>query len=483
MNIPKHILVIVPGFMGSKLKNQSSGELVWLNLYKLLNDPTRIGSGINKFLKELEYPNNDLVPDGIIDQMVFIPPLFKQEHYGRLTDTLEKLGYLKPGNHNSQESNYYYSFPYDWRQDNRISAKQLDTFIKKIHLQHENSQIWIIAHSNGGIVARWYIEKEGGKEWVNKLFLFGSPWDGAPKTLEILFNGPDIFLLNLFNQFDIKELTRECVLSFPSFYQLIPYYESFLVDHNDQIVNPFKETNWLKSKHHIELLKNAESFYTELGTNLSVETYCFFGIKNPTTTLGRIYSEPSGEWKKIKWIKNKPGDGTVPVHSAVHSQAIEKLPFTVAHGDIYANKSVLDKLEWELQGRYTEAMAPQTIEQIENLYVNFFVSSDHYIPNETMELTVTIIDQKTNENINKADLSVRIEWIQGIPSISELPPKDLPFVIFPSKSDTEGIFRSYLPAPEIAGYYRLVLMVETVQQRWFTIDETILVEPIMNNKR
>ena len=46
-----------------------------------------------------------------------------------------------------------------------------------------------MGHSMGGIAARWYIEKEGGRDFVSRLFLMASPWNGAPKAMHSIFMG------------------------------------------------------------------------------------------------------------------------------------------------------------------------------------------------------------------------------------------------------------------------------------------------------
>jgi pimeloyl-ACP methyl ester carboxylesterase len=38
----------------------------------------------------------------------------------------------------------------------------------------------IVAHSMGGLVSRWFIEREGGKEIVNHLIMLGTPNNGSP---------------------------------------------------------------------------------------------------------------------------------------------------------------------------------------------------------------------------------------------------------------------------------------------------------------
>ena len=477
-NIPNHFIVLIPGYMGSKLRSQSTGEIVWLNLLNLLKNPLQIDVAVDKLFCDLKYPNQDLTPAGIMDQMIFLPPLFKQEHYGRLMNALKKMGYQKESELITLDKPHVYTFAYDWRQDNRISAKQLGIAINKWRSWHKNAHVWIIAHSNGGIVARWYIEKEGGKGLVDRLFLLGSPWDGAPKALEVLLSGPEIFLLKLFNQFNVNHLMQEAMLSFPSFYQLIPFYETFLSDRAGHALNPFEEKVWLQSEQQCHLLDNAKEFYTELGKTLSVETYCFFGIKQPTTSNGVIQIGNHGKWESIDWKGVEPGDGTIPIHSAVHMGASEKLPFMVAHGDIYANQAVLDKLEWELRTKFSEDISEQAIKISYNLIIYFEIDKDQYAPNDSIHLVLAITNKKPKEPVTQAAISVRMEWIQGIPQFSETPPCNFPFVSFPTTSNEKGRFEADVNAPEIPGYYRLVAMIETNPNEIFILNDTILVEPI-----
>ncbi|MGC1306039.1 MAG: caspase family protein [Phormidesmis sp.] len=43
-----------------------------------------------------------------------------------------------------------------------------------------DKNLHIIAHSMGGLVSRWFIEKEGGNQMVNHLIMLGTPNDGSP---------------------------------------------------------------------------------------------------------------------------------------------------------------------------------------------------------------------------------------------------------------------------------------------------------------
>ncbi len=74
------------------------------------------------------------------------------------------------------------AFDYDsYNTEMRDSARQLKSHLAKIGLSAGHSkQVDLIAHSTGGLVARWMIEQQGGNELVSRLILSGVPNGGAP---------------------------------------------------------------------------------------------------------------------------------------------------------------------------------------------------------------------------------------------------------------------------------------------------------------
>ena len=113
----------------------------------------------------------------------------------------------------------------------------------------------LVAHSMGGLVSRWYIEKEGGKEQVNRLLLLASPWDGSPKAMDILFDGLDTLFRRLFNLFNIGPRSRAMIRTFPSVYQLLPYQDPFLRGLDNEVVDPFNDAaGWLENAQQRQLL-------------------------------------------------------------------------------------------------------------------------------------------------------------------------------------------------------------------------------------
>ena len=177
-----------------------------------------------------------------------------------------------------------YTFSYDWRQDIRTSGRQLGEAIERWHVLHDGAPAWIIGHSMGGITARWYIEKEGGKDFVERLFLLASPWNGSPKAMHSLFQGLDLFLRARFDVKKIREQTRHTIASFPSSYQILPHEGSFLRNAAGKEFDPYTHTGWLENDDQRALLEDAIRFNRELGNNLSVETLCLFGRKRPTVS-------------------------------------------------------------------------------------------------------------------------------------------------------------------------------------------------------
>ena len=472
-NPPRHILVFVPGFMGSRLRSRASGELVWLDFPALFTSPSRLPEAVDRLFEQLRYPNADLVPDGVVDQLVFVPPLFKAQHYGRLFDHLVGLGYELDPATPDPGSPPLYTFAYDWRQDNRLSGRLLGETIAGWREQNPGAEVWLMGHSNGGIVARWYIEKEGGKEHVTRLFLLGSPWDGVPKALHVIRNGLDVLLTRLLNLFDIPARTRDVIRTFPSVYQLVPHQNPFLRDVNNRPVDPFGDNGWLDTAAQRQLLLQGQQFNQELGTELSVETLCFFGTRRPTISSGLVRFAAGGRWSDISWHAGEAGDGTVPEYSAVHPQASEKLPFAVGHGDIYVDGAVLEKLEWELLRKYRSGVLAEA--EGERVRVRFEPEADVVEPGAPIAVWATVHDRASGAPIRNAEVQVQLTWQEGLPYWPGYEPS-APMPAQPLAEKSAGRYEGRLTAPDEQGYYRLEATVAVPGGETLRLEELLLIE-------
>ena len=466
---PPHFIVFLPGYMGSYLRDPETKERVWIDFDSIPLNPFQWDNWLDDLFARMDL-SHELEPDGIVDEVLFLPPWVKQEHYSRLFEALERFGYkIDPERHSEEELDVY-SFAYDWRQDNRHSARLLGEAIERWRSFHPDAEVWLMGHSNGGIVARWYIEKEGGHEHVTKLFLFGSPYDGAPKTLRMMMSGLDTFLRRRFNAFNIPERTRDMFRSYPSAYHILPSRQSFLKDGEGNPVDPFEQTEWLESDEQRSLLADGRRFNEELGTTLSAETFCFFGRRQPTISTGVVRG---GNWNDIEWMADEVGDGTVPERSAIHPEAERKLPFASTHGNIYVDPAVLEFLKWELVDKYGPVSF--AVLKTGRLELMFEPEGDLFEPGEPVPMWATVhtLDGEPEE---KAAVSVRFEWEGPLPGASGAePPGTLPTGQL-AATDTAGRWEGSLNAPEAEGYYRIQATITVPGEAPAVLEELIAIE-------
>lgn len=313
-------IVVVPAMCGSELWRGS--ERVWPELFKVYQDPDIV-----------QLPERTpLEPRALLDEVCIVPNIIKLEKYRRLRQFLEQgLGY--------ERGKDLMEFPYDWRQDVRVSARRLakvldgwPTFCKP--------PVTIIAHSLGCLVARYYVERLGGKDKVGRLVLIGGPHRGAPVAVSRMSS--PISLL----PFGIRsDGLREALLTFPSVYQLLPTY-ACAVDQDGKEMNVLLDGAWLADEHRA-LLANARRFRRELGTKSSVPTLSVFGYGLKTITGMKVHREPDGRWDKMEFTEEAAGDTTTPEYSAVLDPA-HIHPIRQYHGSLYVDQDVQKRLKIEL---------------------------------------------------------------------------------------------------------------------------------------
>lgn len=471
--VPHHFLVVVPGMMGSKLRNRRTGKTAWLDFDGFPLNPFAWDDYVENMLRKLEYPNEDLEPAGIMDRVTIVSPWARQEQYSRLLQALEGMGYCFDSTAPEDQCNAY-TFSYDWRQDIRTSGRLLGEAIERWHVLQHGAPAWVIGHSMGGIAARWYIEKEGGDHFVSRLFLMASPWNGAPKAMHTIFQGLDLLMRARLNPMKIRELTRKTVRSFPSAYQILPHQGTFLHDDQGRQFDPFTHTDWLENDTQRALLADALRFNQELGNSLSVDTLCFFGRKLPTVSSGVARLGPGGMWGDVSWESALTGDGTVPEASAVHEAAHQKIPISANHGNIYVHPGVLDVLQWELRDRFLASpgaqrpVARNTLavtldrEQVQpGGVVRLHAALEGPLPAHAQAVldaapTPESMSKEALEEVRDGRIHVQLAWESGLPGNPPLP--ETPDVVFGvlTRGAEAGEYTGEIQAPFAEGYYRLL---------------------------
>lgn len=311
-------VIFVPGTMGSQLFLGS--ERVWPNLNFLLKHPDMF-----RYTEDTK-----LKPKGILNEMVIVPNLVSIDQYNLLGDYLvEELGY--------ERGNNFMEFAYDWRQDVRRSARDLAMFIDGWNVK---GPITIIAHSLGTLVSRYYVEKLGGKNKVDRLMLMGGPHQGVPKIAANLLTGVDLLPFGIMG----KRLT-EIIETFPTCYQILPLYPCG-IDQNGNPFHFFEDESWVKEPYR-PLLRMAREFRRELGTTSSVPTLSIFGYGLKTASQMKIQRASDGTFQKVLIDAAPNGDSSVPENSAILPKT-EIHPVKQYHGTLFNDNDVKMRLKLEL---------------------------------------------------------------------------------------------------------------------------------------
>lgn len=309
------LVILLPGITGSVLAN-SEGKEVWSP------SPGAIWRAITSFggsIKELEIDGDAdkgvtaprLVPDATL-----IPGLVKIDGYTRICNYLvEQLGLVEGKN--------FRPFPYDWRLDNRVVARRLQsqamTWLSEWRVTSGNAdaKLVLIGHSMGGLIARYFVECLDGWRVTRRILTLGTPHRGSLNAVGFLENGmkKGIGPLGL----NLAPLLR----SMTSVYQLLPIYPCVAARSTSLLRITDAAAAGLLAHIDVKRAEDAYAFHKEIhdaqASNARSELYAtngptvipVVGIGQPTAQSARI---DAGKLTLINYHEGKDdgGDGTVP---------------------------------------------------------------------------------------------------------------------------------------------------------------------------
>lgn len=222
-------IVVIPGYLGSVLRQRSTGKVVWGDFSRsVLNPETPEGARLFSLPMQPGVPLKALRDDVLavetlshIGGDLFGVPLHLSA-YSRLMlalgvggfrdQQMAQAGIIDYGNKHFT----CFQFAYDWRRDIVEAARQLKQFILaqceyvqeqcQLRFGHPKEQVKvnIVAHSMGALVARYFLRygdadlpEDGslppvtwaGAQYVHKAILIGPPNGGALEALEDLIMG------------------------------------------------------------------------------------------------------------------------------------------------------------------------------------------------------------------------------------------------------------------------------------------------------
>lgn len=178
---PPNPVIVIPGLLGSNLKDPVTGESVWGTFdtnYLDLNRPENFQIAALPMQPGLPVSRitPQAVPNGVVSSLRFRAAgiSIEQQTYAGIMRTLGVGGFLDSSlstkNINWGKEHFScFQFDYDWRLSNAQNARLLHQFIeeKKRYIQQNSREIYgkerpnlkfdIIAHSMGNLLARYYL--------------------------------------------------------------------------------------------------------------------------------------------------------------------------------------------------------------------------------------------------------------------------------------------------------------------------------------
>ena len=315
----KDLVILLPGITGSVLAR--GGTEVWSpSAGAIWRVVTSRGGSIADLELPAGPPGDDITAPRLIPDVTIVPGLIKIDGYSRIENYLVAGLGLERGRN-------YFPFPYDWRLDNRLNAKRLQTSAAswlsawQQHSGASDARLVLIGHSMGGLVARYFLECLGGWKQTRTLITLGTPHQGSLNAVQFLVHGmkKGIGPFGL----DLSPLLR----SFPSVYQLLPIYRcidsgtgdlSKVADAAQSGVLPHVKAEWAR---------DALTFHKEIeeaqASNAKSSEYAdggyrcvpLVGIEQPTLQSARV---TGGHVEMLHTFNGRAdgGDGTVPRASA-----------------------------------------------------------------------------------------------------------------------------------------------------------------------
>jgi pimeloyl-ACP methyl ester carboxylesterase len=231
-------IIIIPGILGSQIVNGTSGEVLWPSTDKSKTDDLDLPIG-----PDFEANADDLRASGILDVTRLSLLLPEVRVYIDLLETLEKAaGYRRASIDEPPPSgavDTFYVFYYDWRRDNAENARLLARKVEalKAKLERPDLKFNILAHSMGGLIARYYAMYGGrplvegdtaGPDWagaanISRLLLLGAPNHGSMDALRSLIEGYNFYGGEAKRSRLFNKLEAHLIASLPSAYQLLPH--------------------------------------------------------------------------------------------------------------------------------------------------------------------------------------------------------------------------------------------------------------------
>jgi pimeloyl-ACP methyl ester carboxylesterase len=346
----RDVVVVVPGIMGSELVD-ADGRALWSVRPGALAHAIRT---LGRSLGRLTLPDgigDEGADDGVratalLDSLHVVPGVWSPiTGYDGLLRFLggARFLFMEPRRADPDVVPNLVPFPYDWRLSNRYNGRLLARLAFDVLARWraqpgmEAAKLVLICHSMGGLVARWFAEREGGAEVIRALVTIGTPYRGALKALTTLVNGlePGIGPLRV----PLTGFAR----SLPALYQLLPTYDCLATAAGRAGLATARCPGLDEAR-----VRDALAFHEAIaGREDSPYTlHKVVGIRQPTPTTAEVAADRVVASTEIDG-RDQGGDGTVPRLAAepVVGRGREVHEVADQHGELQGTRSLLDLVD------------------------------------------------------------------------------------------------------------------------------------------
>jgi pimeloyl-ACP methyl ester carboxylesterase len=278
-------IVLIPGFRGSKLVDEKSKRPGWISLHTPFIPNSK--ESIDLPLHVTKHEHDRLIPGGIVKKVAWLKfyeslvnhlddltksrekrikkeeKRFKKKERENVEEIPSSSSSATSSDNMSDDINQQFrlhKFSYDWRRTNEASTEVFIEFLQNIYNNNGNKKIYIIAHSNGGLISLSALHQR--PHLVGGIIFAGTPFNGAPGIFGNLKHGISL-LFNKRLQDDASHFALRTVFT------LMPSKLDAFKDPNDLSKNAnvdyFDIEEWINSDWSL-VINEDNPRYDELGS-------------------------------------------------------------------------------------------------------------------------------------------------------------------------------------------------------------------------
>ena len=216
--VSRDAVIVIPGIMGSSLVDVESRDVLWgLDDARWWVSAWTTGTALRRLAvtdDERAGRTDRIQATGLLRFPAFAPVLKGFEPYTKLLTGIGRV---------LAHPDALCEFPYDWRLSVEHNASELGRLVDR-HLSmwrahpsgSADAKVVLVAHSMGGLVARYFTQVLGGASDVRTTITLGTPYYGAVKAAYILSSGRGVPVP--------RKRLRKLVQHMPGLYDLLPFY-------------------------------------------------------------------------------------------------------------------------------------------------------------------------------------------------------------------------------------------------------------------